>query len=313
MHDETTSKFDGLFGRRQSYESCYYQPNPQKSPISRIFQEDAEIFTISSTSSPVYNNNQALAKLNFLDSIELSMRPLYQKPVAHRKLRQPSSSLLKPPSNLIANSNFFDSSLSSSTSSGLFTMSTLDLHEETDTCSLILDDKKDYQNCMISSFDSGFTSIDMSDIVKSTDTQVATTKPFNTSYLVMIQPSKTGRQSMFKYLFDLSDMIKDTFFQWSGNYLGRIKQTVISYVFTSGNQNMLGFKTNVTKSTTINDNNMPSNMIDKPFSIMSLLGKLNIFNLFRGKTTENDSHQPNCVGFTPLRQFFLRLFDINFF
>ena len=306
-------QFDSIFSHRpKSYEPCYYQQQEkqqQQTPIGRlVFQDEIGpgIFTISSTSSPVvFTHNESLVKsTDFLDSIEMpSVKRHQQQSRKPKKL----SSLLRP-------SNYFDSS-SPSLSTSVFTSIKLDESgEESDTCSLLLSGRKESDD----SGYHGFTSIDLvslpqSSSITSNQQVVATT---TTSYLVMIQPNKQNGQSIFRYLFDLSHLVKDTFFKLSASYLTRIKQKLVSYVVETTaafsnrrHENMLSFKS-ATKTT-------PSNSMDMPFSIMSLLSKLNIFNLFRttriNNKTDMSSTAPHLVKFSPLRQFFLRLFDINFF
>lgn len=168
------------------------------------------------------------------------------------------------------------------------------------------------------------------------------------NYLVVEQ---TKPRSLFHYLFDLSHLIRDALFEWPTTYVRKLKENLVSLgshnrqasikwrPFSRSSQSSSSLSKRVRQcAQNINskNNSTQSNVIDKPIGIMGLLSKLNlfslvetfnIFNLFRSTVTSaaaNSAMKSSSsttasasssfpYGYNPLRDFLLRLFDINFF
>ncbi|RMZ94284.1 hypothetical protein BpHYR1_046041 [Brachionus plicatilis] len=113
-------------------------------------------------------------------------------------------------------------------------------------------------------------------------------------------------------------MVKDKMWQWSKRSIGRIKRTAMKYFF---------FK-NLTKNTVeladeskCETKSRISDLIKKPFSILSVLANglkfLNRFSLKHSSFSDDCSDTVGLIepsySFSPLRQFLMRIYDINFF
>lgn len=285
--------------KRYSYESC----EDRRESIGD------DIFTVSNSfPSPVRNQDAEssgqMCGYGFLNSIESNFK-LYATAAVENQRRTRIWSL-RP-----------DSFLHSSTS---LTPKHIRINftSEPDECivssscsSLLLDDKKE-QFSISESFDSGFigsgVTIDMSSPSSPVDV-------FSQAYVVIEQTS--ARKSVFHYLFDLSTLIRDALFEWPADYVRRLKQSVSKL---TGRGHALKWRANrPTKEdevpiVVVQSNDCRTNIVDKPFSIMGLLSKFNLFNLFRAAAVLPNSQSSQSTvlfGFNPLRDL-LHLLNINF-
>lgn len=189
---------------------------------------------------------------------------------------------------------------------------------------------------------STISSIDMSTPLNSQQlfiqpTMGASTATTTSSYMVVAQQAANINKpkSLFRYLFDLSHLIRDALFEWPTTYLTALKQNLTDP--TSRRRAAIEWQSSKKKRAAtrkllfedVESQKQPQlNAIDKPLGIMGLLSKLslfnivdafNIFNFFRPTVTATatafatTNNKSTSFGYNPLRDFFLRLFDINFF
>lgn len=293
------NNYEMIYGhKRYSYESC----EDRRESIRD------DVFTISNSfPSPIRNadaeTSGKMYEYGFLNSIESNFK-LYATSAAVQNQRRTRIWSLRP-----------DSFLHSSTS---LTPKHIRINftSERDECmvssscsSLLLDDKKE-QFSISESFDSGFISSGVAIEMCSPPSPV---NVFSQAYVVIEQTNT--RKSVFHYLFDLSTLIRDALFEWPADYVRRIKQSVSKLTGHRG-----ALKWRAAKRPTKEDqvpivmahsNDFQTNIVDKPFSIMGLLSKFNLFNLFRVAAVLPNSQSTVLFGFNPLRDL-LNLLNINF-
>lgn len=283
--------------RRRSFEPCYNQ-----------FSDDDEqsinksIFTISSPmSSPetgLLLERSIALRDPLLDTIELSYKQMNEWSKRRRQLKIWS----------------LTERCSSSSSSSIIRE-----ENECSTSLLMIDDLKKEALSLTESFDSGCFTSGSSSLV---DLSNPITTTSSSSYLIIEQqkPLIPRRKSVFNYLFDFSDSIRDVLFEWPLFYARKL--TEMSQFIAKPTGNMLAYRpirtARMNKETSLESATTSSHLtVDKPLSIMGLLSKINLFNMFQAATTTVksvvSSTSPLTTGFNPLREFFLRLFDINFY
>lgn len=282
--------------RRRSFEPCYNQ-----------FSDDDEqsinksIFTISSPMSPetgLLLERSISLRDPLLDTIELSYKQMNEWSKRRRQLKIWS----------------LTERCSSSSSSSIIRE-----ENECSTSLLMIDDLKKEALSLTESFDSGCFTSGSSSLV---DLSNPITTTSSSSYLIIEQqkPLIRRRKSVFNYLFDFSDSIRDVLFEWPLFYARKLAE--MSQFIAKPTGNMLAYRpirtVRMNKDKSLESATTSSHLIvDKPLSIMSLLSKINLFNMFQAATTTVksviSSTSPLSTGFNPLREFFLRLFDINFY
>lgn len=175
-------------------------------------------------------------------------------------------------------------------------------------------------NYDVCSLDSGFNSYYC--VSHSTSTRLSSPSPTvdgNMSYFVLAQTA-TAPVSLFRYLVDLGSLVTESFLKWSALSACKLKQSFISHLYAASVTNSsdrLTIAYNYTSRVNTRRNQTTRLVVQKPFSLFGLLSKLNVFNLFskaNSPSTSSTSSSTSTKFYTqsPLRQFFLRLFDINF-
>ncbi|CAF0707507.1 unnamed protein product [Brachionus calyciflorus] len=123
----------------------------------------------------------------------------------------------------------------------------------------------------------------------------------------------------------LPKMLKNKFFEWSKSSLNRVKQTAMKFLFFK-NLTQKSVKYQIESQLADSKQSKKANLVKKPFSILSLLTSgLNILNRLSMKhskltnkmTTVYDDQEMLVetanFSYSPLRQFLMRIYDINFF
>lgn len=340
----------GRFGgalRRHSCETCYSNSSSSSEKRMSLLSTHDDLFTISSQSplsaysSGYYSN----ANSSLLDSCEMTQQQETTRIWSLRpeNLLNHSKFLFSPLLPTIKTRvDFISEEDSSSTSSTLLLIED-EVNKKIDVISMT----ESFDSGFGGNSSSSAVVIDMVSSPTSSCVNLAAINPVNTNYLVIEQ---TKPRSLFHYLFDLSHLIRDALFEWPTTYVRKLKENLVSLgsnnrqasikwrPFSSSSSSSLSKRVRqcAQKINNKTSNNTQSNVIDKPLGIMGLLSKLNlfnlvetfnIFNLFRSTVTaaatnsavKSSSSSTSAssssfpYGYNPLRDFLLRLFDINFF